>query len=148
MNLTPELLGLIRQNIAHAKRSPFYARHFAGIEPEDIQTEEGFRCLPFTGKEDLRDAYPLGLCAVPQEDVVRIHSSSGTTGAPVIIPYTQRDVDDWAVMFKRCLRDGGRDKGRPGAYHPGLRPVDGGHRLPAGRGAAGGHGHPHGAGQH
>jgi len=107
MNLTPELLALIRQNIAAAKKSPFYAAHFEGIEPGDIQTEEDFRRLPFTGKEDLRDAYPLGLCAVPQEDVVRIHSSSGTTGAPVIIPYTAQDVHDWAVMFKRCYETAG-----------------------------------------
>jgi len=107
MNLTPSLLTQIRENIAAAKRSPFYAKHFAGIEPGDIQTEADFQKLPFTGKEDLRDAYPLGLCAVPQEEVVRVHSSSGTTGAPVIIPYTQQDVTDWAVMFKRCYETAG-----------------------------------------
>ena len=110
MNLTPDLLALIRQNIAHAKRSPFYAKHFEGIEPEDIKTETDFHKLPFTGKEDLREAYPLGLCAVPEEDVVRIHSSSGTTGMPVIIPYTKQDVDDWAFMFKRCYEMAGVTK--------------------------------------
>jgi len=110
MNLTPSLLSQIRENIAAAKRGPFYAKHFAGIEPEDIQTEADFRHLPFTGKEDLREAYPLGLCAVPQEDVVRVHSSSGTTGMPVIIPYTQQDVSDWAVMFKRCYETAGVTK--------------------------------------
>ena len=110
MNLTPSLLSQIRENIAQAKKSPFYAKHFEGIEPEDIRTEKDFRSLPFTGKEDLRDAYPLGLCAVPEEDVVRIHSSSGTTGMPVIIPYTAQDVRDWAVMFKRCYETAGVTK--------------------------------------
>jgi len=68
---------------------------------------DDFRKLPFTDKEDLRDAYPLGLLAVPDEKIVRVHSSSGTTGAPVIIPYTQKDVHDWAVMFKRCYETAG-----------------------------------------
>ena len=110
MNLTPDFLAQIRQNIAHAKRSAFYQKRFAGVEPEDIQTEADFRALPFTDKEDLREAYPLGLAAVPQEDIVRIHSSSGTTGTPVIIPYTKKDVDDWAVMFKRCYETAGVTK--------------------------------------
>ncbi|MCL2175819.1 MAG: phenylacetate--CoA ligase, partial [Treponema sp.] len=61
----------------------------------------------FTDKEDLRDAYPLGLQAVPDEEIVRIHSSSGTTGTPVIIPYTKKDVEDWAIMFKRCYETAG-----------------------------------------
>ena len=58
--------------------------------------------LTFTWKGDLREAYPLGLMAVPEEEIVRIHSSSGTTGTPVIIPYTKKDVEDWAKMFARC----------------------------------------------
>ena len=57
-----------------------------------------------TDKADLRIAYPLGLAAVPEKEIVRIHSSSGTTGTPVIIPYTQKDIDDWAIMFERCYR--------------------------------------------
>ena len=67
-----------------------------------IQSAEDFQKLPFSEKNDLRNAYPLGLMTAPEEKIVRIHSSSGTTGLPVIIPYTQKDVDDWAVMFKRC----------------------------------------------
>lgn len=63
--------------------------------------------MPFTWKGDLREAYPLGLQAVPDEQIVRIHSSSGTTGVPVIIPYTKRDVEDWALMFKRCYETAG-----------------------------------------
>lgn len=88
-------------------RSPFYARKFEGIDVESMTTQEEFETLPFTDKGDLRDAYPLGLAAVPERDIVRIHSSSGTTGTPVIIPYTARDVEDWAVMFERCYRMAG-----------------------------------------
>ena len=85
----------------------FYKKKFEGIDVAGIQTEEDFRKLPFTWKGDLRDAYPLGLMAVPEENIVRIHSSSGTTGTPVIIPYTQKDVDDWATMFARCYSTAG-----------------------------------------
>ena len=65
------------------------------------------KTLPFSSKADLRNAYPLGIQAVPDEEVVRIHSSSGTTGKPVIIPYTKKDVDDWATMFARCYETAG-----------------------------------------
>ena len=76
----------------------FYSRKLAGIDVDAIQSQEDFEKLPFTWKGDLRDAYPLGLQAVPDEEIVRIHSSSGTTGTPVIIPYTKKDVEDWAIM--------------------------------------------------
>ncbi len=87
-----------------AKNSPFYKRLFSAknINTENITSMEDFQKLPFSDKYDLRDAYPLGLQAVPDEEVVRIHSSSGTTGNPVIIPYTKEDVEDWATMFARC----------------------------------------------
>jgi len=88
----------------------FYQKKYAGMKPGDLKTLEDFRKLPFTNKEELRDAYPLGLAAVPEEDIIRIHSSSGTTGTPIIIPYTQKDVDDWAVMFKRCYEMAGITK--------------------------------------
>lgn len=88
-------------------RSPFYARKFEGIDTGAIRTQEDFERLPFTDKSDLREAYPLGLAAVPEKDIVRIHSSSGTTGTPVVIPYTKKDVEDWAVMFERCFRMAG-----------------------------------------
>ena len=80
----------------------FYAEKFKGIELSKIQSKEDFEKLPFTDKGDLRKAYPLGLQAVPDREIVRIHSSSGTTGEPVIIPYTKKDVEDWAIMFQRC----------------------------------------------
>ena len=84
-------------------RSPFYAKKFEGIDLSDVQTQADFEALPFSEKADLRDAYPLGLAAVPESEIVRIHSSSGTTGTPVIIPYTQ-DV------YKRQGCEGARQK--------------------------------------
>ena len=85
----------------------FYQQKLEGIDVDSIQSQEDFEKLPFTWKGDLREAYPLGLMAVPEEEIVRIHSSSGTTGIPVIIPYTQKDVDDWALMFARCYEMAG-----------------------------------------
>ncbi|MCQ6963456.1 phenylacetate--CoA ligase [Methanolobus chelungpuianus] len=86
--------------------SPFYQRKYgeAGVDIDTIEALEDITILPFTTKEELRDAYPLGLQAVPDEEIVRIHSSSGTTGSPVIIPYTRRDVEVWADMMMRCYR--------------------------------------------
>ena len=92
-------------------RSPFYSKKFADIDLASMSTQEEFETLPFTDKGDLRDAYPLGLAAVPDKEIVRIHSSSGTTGTPVVIPYTARDVEDWAVMFERCYRMAGITEG-------------------------------------
>lgn len=77
----------------------------AGIT--EIKSQEDFEKIPFSSKADLRNAYPLGIQAVPDEEVVRIHSSSGTTGKPVIIPYTAKDVTDWAIMFARCYEMAG-----------------------------------------
>jgi len=89
------------------ERSPFYKDKFSRTDLSKIRTQEDFEKLPFTDKDDLRKAYPLGLAAVPERDIVRIHSSSGTTGVPVIIPYTKRDVEDWGTMFERCYRMAG-----------------------------------------
>lgn len=91
-------------------KSPFYSKKFKDIDVAAIRTQEDFETLPFTTKDDLRDAYPLGLQAVPDEEIVRIHSSSGTTGTPVIIPYTAQDVHDWSAMFKRCYEMAGVTK--------------------------------------
>lgn len=92
-----------------AENSPFYKTKFAasGVDIRDIKSPEDIKKLPFTSKEELRDAYPLGLQAVPDEEIVRIHSSSGTTGKPVIIPYTAKDVSVWAEMFARCYKTAG-----------------------------------------
>ena len=89
------------------KTDSFYGKKYRELGITEIKTQEDFEKIPFSGKADLRDAYPLGIQAVPDEEVVRIHSSSGTTGKPVIIPYTAKDVDDWAVMFARCYEVAG-----------------------------------------
>ena len=110
MQMTEKQLEQIRAQIKRVKEfgNPFYTNRFKDVDPDDIKTQEDFeRLVPFCTKQDLRDAYPLGLATVPEEKIVRIHSSSGTTGAPVIIPYTQKDVDDWAIMFARCYEMAG-----------------------------------------
>ena len=108
MQLTDEQFSLLKEQFRTLKdRSPFYAKKFEGIDLTDVQTQADFEKLPFSEKADLRAAYPLGLQAVPDEEVVRIHSSSGTTGTPVIIPYTAQDVTDWAIQFARCYETAG-----------------------------------------
>lgn len=91
-------------------RDNFYGMKLRDAGISEVRTQEDFERLPFSHKQDLRDAYPLGLMAVSEEEIVRIHSSSGTTGIPVIIPYTAKDVDDWAEMFKRCYEFAGITK--------------------------------------
>ena len=88
----------------------YYGRKYKELNITGVSSQEEFENLPFSSKDDLRNAYPLGIQAVPDEEVVRIHSSSGTTGKPVIIPYTAKDVDDWATMFARCYETAGITK--------------------------------------
>ena len=108
MKMKPQQLELIRENLERlTSREGFYREKFRGINISKIDSQEAFETLPFTWKGDLREAYPLGLAAVDNSKIVRIHSSSGTTGTPVIIPYTKRDVCDWAEMFKRCYETAG-----------------------------------------
>ena len=85
----------------------YYGRIYKEAGITGVSSQEEFEQLPFSSKADLRNAYPLGIQVVPDEEVVRIHSSSGTTGKPVIIPYTAKDVDDWAIMFARCYETAG-----------------------------------------
>ena len=85
----------------------FYGQRLKEAGITGVSSVEDFLALPFSEKQDLREAYPLGLSAVPQNEIVRIHSSSGTTGTPVIIPYTKKDVDDWAIQFARCYEYAG-----------------------------------------
>ena len=106
--MSPEQLESIKKELSTIKdRSPFYREKYKDIDLSKIKTMEDFQKLPLTDKCELREAYPLGLQSVPEEEVVRIHSSSGTTGTPVIIPYTKQDVEDWAIMFERCYRFAG-----------------------------------------
>ncbi|MGD9733744.1 MAG: phenylacetate--CoA ligase family protein [Desulfamplus sp.] len=88
---------------------PFYRESFkkAGITPSDIHTLKDLQNVPFTVKKDLRDNYPYGMFAVPMENVVRIHASSGTTGKPTVVGYTKRDIETWAELMARSLAAGG-----------------------------------------
>ncbi|MBO1079233.1 phenylacetate--CoA ligase [Roseomonas sp. 573] len=94
-------------NVAHYRRS-FDA---AGVHPDDFKVLEDIAKFPFTTKADLRDNYPFGLLAVPQERIARIHGSSGTTGKPIVVGYTQGDIDCWADLMARSIYAAG---GRPG----------------------------------
>jgi phenylacetate-CoA ligase len=95
----------LKWTVGHAyNNSAFYKKkfHTAGITPEDIRSLEDIQHLPFTDKEDLQQEYPFPLRAMPFEDIVRIHASSGTTGKRKVLCYTQKDIDVWADMFARC----------------------------------------------
>jgi len=94
-------------NVSHYRRR-FEAQ---GVHPEDLGSLEDLARFPFTTKDDLRDNYPFGLFAVPRENVVRVHASSGTTGKPTVVGYTQQDIDTWAHLMARSIRAAG---GRPG----------------------------------
>ena len=87
------------------EKVPCYKKKFdeKGITPDDIQSLEDIRKLPFTSKYDLRDNYPFGMFAVPMEDVVRVHASSGTTGKPVVVGYTKQDIETWSELMARTL---------------------------------------------
>lgn len=98
-------LERLQQTVRHCMNSPFYQEKFKelGITPDDIQTLDDVRKLPFTTKEDLRENYPFGLSCVPMRECVRLHSSSGTTGNPTVVLHTQKDLDEWAKAVARCL---------------------------------------------
>ena len=111
MQISKEQLTLVNDRIqALLKSGSFYGKKLAEAGITSVSSPEEFCKLPFSEKNDLREAYPLGLMTAPEEEIVRIHSSSGTTGTPVIIPYTQKDVDDWATMFARCYEVAGITK--------------------------------------
>jgi phenylacetate-CoA ligase len=92
---------------------PAYRKKFdvAGLKPDDFIRLEDLARFPFTTKQDLRDNYPFGMFAVPQEKVARIHASSGTTGKPTVVGYTQKDIETWSHLMARSIRASG---GRPG----------------------------------
>ena len=108
MQLKDRQIQLIDAQIKRMQKTDnYYGNMYKELGIKGISSQEEFETLPFSSKADLRNAYPLGIQAVPDEEVVRIHSSSGTTGKPVIIPYTKKDVDDWATMFARCYETAG-----------------------------------------
>ena len=107
-------LQRLQWTLAHAYENvPLYRRKFdaAGVHPADLKAPEDIAKFPFTTKEDLRQSYPFEMMAVPLEKVARIHASSGTTGKPTVVGYTQTDVDNWAHLVARSIRASG---GRPG----------------------------------
>ena len=111
MKLNEKQLAMVDAQIKRlVKTDSYYGKKYRELGITDVTSQEAFEELPFSSKDDLRNAYPLGIQAVPDEEVVRIHSSSGTTGKPVIIPYTAKDVDDWATMFARCYETAGVTK--------------------------------------
>ena len=108
MQISEKQLSQVNHQIrALVSAGSFYGKKLEQAGIESVSTPEEFEKLPFSEKSDLRDAYPLGLMTAPEKDIVRIHSSSGTTGLPVIIPYTRKDVEDWAIMFARCYEFAG-----------------------------------------
>jgi len=112
--ITSLQLERLKWTVAHAYENVgLYKRKFdaAGVHPDDLKAPEDIAKFPFTTKEDLRQSYPFEMMAVPMEQVARIHASSGTTGKPTVVGYTQNDVDNWAHLVARSIRASG---GRPG----------------------------------
>ena len=107
-------LERLKKTVQHAYDNvPHYRRSFeaAGVHPSDLKTLEDLSKFPFTVKKDFRDNYPFGLFAVPREEVVRVHASSGTTGKPTVVGYTQNDIDNWANLVARSIYAAGVRKG-------------------------------------
>ncbi|MDR2160828.1 MAG: phenylacetate--CoA ligase [Desulfovibrio sp.] len=93
----------LRATLDRALRSPFYSRRLKGMDPAEIAGAEDIAKLPFTTKDDVRAAYPWDMAAVPLEELVRLHVSSGTTGVPVAVYHTRDDVETWASLMARCM---------------------------------------------
>jgi len=103
-------LTRLRWSLQHAyEKVPHYRKAFdaAGIRPGDLKSLADLAKFPFTDKADLRANYPFGMFAVPMDDIVRIHASSGTTGKPTVVGYTREDIDTWATVMARSLRAAG-----------------------------------------
>ncbi|ANZ41536.1 phenylacetate--CoA ligase [Lentzea guizhouensis] len=103
-------LERLRWSVRHAYTNvPHYRASFdaAGVHPDDVKSLEDLAKLPFTTKADLRENYPFGMFAVPREEVVRVHASSGTTGRPTVVGYTRDDLDTWASVVARSIRAAG-----------------------------------------
>ena len=108
MRISESQLRLVNGRITALRTADnFYGKKLKAAGVSQVSSPEEFEALPFSEKSDLREAYPLGLMTAPEDQIVRIHSSSGTTGLPVIIPYTKKDVEDWGIMFARCYEFAG-----------------------------------------
>ncbi|NMR29609.1 phenylacetate--CoA ligase PaaK [Crystallibacter degradans] len=107
-------LARLQHTVAYAyERVPMYKKKFddAGVRPEDLKELADLAKFPYTDKEDLRQSYPFGMFAVPQNEVARIHASSGTTGRATVVGYTKGDLERWETLFARSLRASGVKKG-------------------------------------
>lgn len=107
-------LDRLKWSLRHAyEHSPVYRQKFdaAGVHPDQIRSLADLARFPFTTKQDLRDHYPFGMFAVPQDQIARIHASSGTTGKPTVVGYTLRDIDIWATVMARSIRASGARRG-------------------------------------
>ena len=107
-------LARLKSSLRHAyQNSPVYQSKFNdhGVHPDDLNALEDLTRFPFTTKQDLRENYPFGLFAVPMERITRIHASSGTTGKPIVVGYTQGDVDIWSEVVARSIRAAGGQAG-------------------------------------
>ncbi|UWR44275.1 phenylacetate--CoA ligase PaaK [Phaeobacter inhibens] len=107
-------LDRLKWSLRHAYDNvPMYKQRFdeAGVHPDDLQQLSDLAKFPFTYKNDLRDNYPFGLFAVPREQIMRLHASSGTTGKPTVVGYTANDISNWADLVARSLRASGLRKG-------------------------------------
>jgi phenylacetate-CoA ligase len=103
-------LARLKEALHHAyARVPHYKKKLdaAGAHPDDLKRLDDLARFPFTGKEDLRQNYPFGMFAVPMDEIVRIHASSGTTGKPTVVGYTKRDIDTWSHLMARSIRAAG-----------------------------------------
>jgi phenylacetate-CoA ligase len=106
-------LERLKKTLAHAYANVAHYRakfDAAGVHPDDLKSLDDLAKFPFTTKADLRDTYPFGMFAVPMDDVVRVHASSGTTGKPTVVGYTQKDIDTWAGIVARSIRAAGGTK--------------------------------------
>src|ERR1700761_925997 len=103
-DLEAEQLRRLKWSIAHAyENAPYYRAKCAGVTPDDLTSLSDLARFPFTKKTDFRENYPFGMFAVPRENCVRLHASSGTSGKPTIVGYTQADLDLWNELVARCI---------------------------------------------
>lgn len=102
----------LRRTVAQAARSPWYSRKFReiGLDPSSVRSADDIHKLPFTTKEDLRISYPMGMLTIDPSEVIRVHTSSGTTGTPTAILHSRADIDCWAELMARCLAMSGATK--------------------------------------
>jgi phenylacetate-CoA ligase len=94
-----ETVQRVYENVPHYRKK----MQKAGVVPSDVKSLNDLRKLPFTQKSDLRDTYPFGLFAVPQDEIIRLHASSGTTGKPIVVGYTENDIETWREMIARTM---------------------------------------------